>query len=481
MEPELRMYVYTRKTYCLVAGVLWMLAACDDGPKPGAVIEAPPRTAFVHLFEWDWPRIARECEEFLGAAGYAAVQVSPPQEHVEGQQWWTRYQPVSYALVSRGGNREQFVDMVARCQAVGVDIYVDAVINHMTGAYAGTGVAGTDFGEYDYPGLYSFDDFHHCGRNDGDDISDFDDLYEVQNCELVNLTDLKTESETVRASLAGFLNDLLSIGVAGFRIDAAKHMPPGDIAAVLDKLDGDAYVFQEVIYHGTGPIAAEEFLATGSVTEFRYSPVLESAFLDGDISAVRDLGTAESFLPSNDAVVFTDNHDTQRGHWGDAFNYKAGDRYILANVFMLAYPYGYPKVMSSYEFEDKDAGPPPAPEAQACGSGWVCEHRHPAIASMVEFRNVTHGEPATDWEEHGNTVLSFGRGVSGHVVLNAGDDLAEVSVTTRLAPGVYCNILAAADRSTCDSHRITVSESGAFEANLEGVSAIAIHSGSRID
>ena len=62
-------------------------------------------------------------------------------------------------------------------------------------------------------------------RNDGDDIVDFDDLYELQNCELVDLTDLNTGSEKVRVNLAGFLNDLLSVGVAGFRIDAAKHMP----------------------------------------------------------------------------------------------------------------------------------------------------------------------------------------------------------------------------------------------------------------
>ena len=36
---------------------------------------------FVHLFEWRWADIARECEQFLGPAGYAAVQISPPSEH----------------------------------------------------------------------------------------------------------------------------------------------------------------------------------------------------------------------------------------------------------------------------------------------------------------------------------------------------------------------------------------------------------------
>ena len=465
----------------MAAAALLLLSACGDRPAPEEVVEPLPRTAFVHLFEWDWPRIARECEEFLGPAGYAAVQVSPPQEHVEGPQWWTRYQPVTYELISRGGDREQFVDMVARCRAVDVDIYVDAVINHMTGAYAGKGVGGTEFGEYEYPGLYTRDDFHDCGRNDGNDIADFEDLFELQNCELVNLTDLKTGSESVRLKLAGFLNDLLSVGVAGFRIDAAKHMPPEDIGAVLDLLDRDAYVFQEVIYHGTGPIAGKDFLANGSVTEFQYSGPLEKAFLEGDVAAVRELGAGETFLPSNDAVVFTDNHDTQRGHWGEAFNYKAGDRYVLANIFMLAYPYGYPKVMSSYEFEDKEAGPPAAPAGATCGGGWVCEHRNPMIANMVGFRNMTHGEPATNWEEHGESVLSFGRGAIGHVVLNAGDEPAVITVVSNLVPGTYCNILMAADASTCEGYTITVDETGTFEASLGPVSAIAVHAGSRLD
>ena len=55
-------------------------------------------------------------------------QVSPPNEHVlvtgeTGEYphpWWDRYQPVSYRLVSRSGSEDQFRDMVARCNAVGV-------------------------------------------------------------------------------------------------------------------------------------------------------------------------------------------------------------------------------------------------------------------------------------------------------------------------------------------------------------------------
>ena len=33
---------------------------------------------FVHLFEWSWEDVAKECENWLGPKGYDAVQVSPP-------------------------------------------------------------------------------------------------------------------------------------------------------------------------------------------------------------------------------------------------------------------------------------------------------------------------------------------------------------------------------------------------------------------
>lgn len=107
------------------------------------------RTVMIHLFEWKWNDIAAECERFLGPKGYAGVQVSPPNEHAlisdPWRPWYQRYQPVSYKLGSRSGTEAEFISMVNRCNAVGVRIYVDAIINHMAAAAAGTGSAGTSF------------------------------------------------------------------------------------------------------------------------------------------------------------------------------------------------------------------------------------------------------------------------------------------------------------------------------------------------
>lgn len=64
--------------------------------------------------------------------------------------------------------------------------------------------------------------------------------------------------------------------ISGVRIDAAKHMWPGDISGVLDKtrdskFGGKPYVFQEVIdLYGSEPIKAEHYVGIGAVTEFKY-------------------------------------------------------------------------------------------------------------------------------------------------------------------------------------------------------------------
>jgi alpha-amylase len=442
-------------------------------------------TTFVHLFEWNWQDIAQECEEYLGPKGYAAVQVSPPNEHIQGGQWWTRYQPVSYQLESRGGNRAQFVNMVNRCKAVGVEIYVDAVLNHMA-AGSGTGSAGSNYGNKSYPN-FGPQDFHNSCA-----INDYNNRWQVQNCELVGLTDLNTSSSYVQGTLAGYLNDLQDIGVAGFRFDASKHMALGDIQGVLSKVNGSPLIFQEVIDQGGEPITSSEYQSTGLVTEFKYTTQLGNTFKNGSLSSLRNFGEAWGFLPSSSAVVFIDNHDNQRGHGGggNVITFEDGRLYDLANVFMLAYPYGYPKVMSSYDFHgDTDRGAPSIPVHNngnlACfGSDWKCEHRWSYISGGVDFRNNTADNwSTTNWWDNGNNQIAFGRGSSGFVAINKEESTLNTTLNTDMASGTYCNVLKgelSIDNKSCSGETITVNNGGSINANVLAWDAFAIHQGAKI-
>ena len=202
-----------------------------NGPIPRPTLTSSYRSSghmaagdvFVHLFEWKWTDVARECESVLGTAGFTAVQVSPPQEHsVQSRHNWSeRYQPVSYSIArSRSGTGAEFTDMVSRCKAAGVAIYVDAVINHMTNTPSpGVGSNGTAYSKYEYPGLYATSDFHAPCR-----VSNYQSAANVQDCELFGLPDLDTGLPSVRQKIAGYFVMLARLGVAGFRIDAAKHI-----------------------------------------------------------------------------------------------------------------------------------------------------------------------------------------------------------------------------------------------------------------
>ena len=53
---------------------------------------------------------------------------------------------------------------------------------------------------------------------------------------LSGLRDLKQSKDYVRDKLAEYYNNLIDMGVAGFRVDACKHMWPGDLDIIYDKL-----------------------------------------------------------------------------------------------------------------------------------------------------------------------------------------------------------------------------------------------------
>jgi alpha-amylase len=435
----------------------------------------------ANLFEWTWPAVGRECRDFLGPRGYGYVQVSPPQEHVVGPQWWVSYQPVSYRIQSRLGSRAEFKAMVDSCHQAGVKVVADAVVNHMAGADGpGTGSAGSTFRHYDYPGIYQTRDFHHCGRNGNDDIANYNDRWEVQNCELVNLADLDTGSDYVRSKLAGYLNDLLSLGVDGFRLDASKHMPAADIAALKSRLAGPAFITQEVIEGAGEPIQPTEYVGNGLVMEFRYGRDLGRVFRHERLAYLRTFGESWGYLPGGQANVFVDNHDTQRGG-GDVLTYRDNAEYALANAFMLGWPYGTPTVMSSYEFSGADQGPP-AGDAACFAGGWRCEHRWRVIANMVAFRNAVGTAPVVNWYDDGNEHVAFGRGDKGYLTVNDSDD----AVTGRryhsnLPAGRYCDVIHGDfTGGRCTGPVITVDTSGWFGATVPAHDAVAVHSGARV-
>ncbi|KAH8986654.1 glycoside hydrolase [Lactarius hatsudake] len=439
------------------------------------------KAVIAQMFEWAWDSVAAECTTFLGPAGYAFVQVSPAQEHVQGPEWWTDYQPVSYILTSKRGTRAQYANMINACHAAGVGVIADAIWNHMAGEDSGTGVLGSNFTHYNYPGIYQRDDFHHCGLEPEDNIVNYQHKIEVWTCQLDGLADLATGTDHVRHRLAAYTNDLISLGVDGLRLDASKHINPKDIAGILTRLTTRPYVTQEVIYGAGEPVTPALYTKNGDVQEFRYTSALKDAFLTSGISSLQDLDN-RGWVAGSGANVFVSNHDTERNK-ASLNAYSPSNTYTLATVFSLAHPYGIPTVLSSYiNFYNNDAGAPNNEMGVCSGNagtkGWFCQHRWPAIAGMVRFRNRVGSAPLTGWVSPSHQRIAFSRGSLGFVAINNADSEWHTTFKTGLIAGSYCNVVDGPSvAGVCTGTGFTISNDSRLAVTVAPRQAIALHVG----
>jgi alpha-amylase len=107
-------------------------------------------------------------------------------------------------------------------------------------------------------------------------ITNYYDKYNVQYCDLVGLPDLCTGCKRTQDVLVGYLTRLASLGVAGIRIDAAKHQDAGELQAITSRLPKGFYIFQEVIGTAGEPITVDMYFGIGQVTEFNYATVVDN-------------------------------------------------------------------------------------------------------------------------------------------------------------------------------------------------------------
>lgn len=454
----------------------------------------------VIAFQQTWNTIAKECTNTYGPEGVAYVEVSPPQESIQGTQWWTSYQPVSYKLDSKLGTEAEFKNMVQQCSAAGVGIIADVVLNQTTGADVAAGdqkgVAGSEYngstGSYpgfatkQYPDGITAADFHSCDKN----ISDYTNQKEVQECRLSSMWDFNSESEKVQDIQSDYLASLWNAGVRGFRMDAVKHIHTDSMKAIKEKFAkkigknaNDIYWIQEVIGNASeaAGIQPSNYVQNGTVTEFGFKSEMNQTFKD-KIANLKGLSDRLSKdLSSEDANVFVTNWDTARNE--GALTYKDGAKYQLANAFMLAYDYGTPRLLSDYKWDVNDNGAPGAtatsvPDVdmdKACStndSDWNCEQRWTSTRGMIAFRNYVNGTKVADWQDDGGDNIAFSRDDRGFIAINNGKKEKDVTYTTSLADGEYCDVYA-----TMDCSKTVTVKGGKVETKVPARSAIALYAG----
>ena len=111
---------------------------------------------------------------------------------------------------------------------------------------------------------------------------------------------------SLQDTVTAYLNKLIDWGVAGFRVDASKHMFVDDMDAMFSRLHTlneqwfepgtTPFIFMEVIDMGGEPIKAADYIHMGRVTEFKHCKNL------GDVvrkNHGQHLGTPLHCLPSS--------------------------------------------------------------------------------------------------------------------------------------------------------------------------------------
>ena len=231
---------------------------------------------------------------------------------------------MSYRLQGRMGSRDALRNAISQCRSAGVRVYADAVLNHMSGGgndanpyhrnpNAGCATWGTKNssnilhydeyksdvfngpspmytqsyvyteGEYtklppsqEFPAAHLGPTDFHCERP----LNAWTDPLQLNAGWLSGLVDINTEKPNVQARIADYLTDLLSIGFSGFRVDAAKHISPDDLVAILTQvktnlggvMPDDFMTYLEVLLGGEA-----DMLSCNVNSGYNYGGYLETA------------------------------------------------------------------------------------------------------------------------------------------------------------------------------------------------------------
>ncbi len=124
---------------------------------------------------------------------------------------------------------------------------------------------------------------------------------------------------------------------------------------------------------------------------------------------------------------------------------------------MLAWPFGVPKIMSSFRFGGQDDSIPNKPVWQNGrftgfdqNSPWVAQHRWNAIANMVLFHNRAKNATGISHVWTNGNQVAFARvyqkpkeyiAAIGFIVINATDQPLYRSFDTGLPDGKYYNLI----------------------------------------
>ena len=419
--------------------------------------DATNTETILHAWSWNFPTIGENMKK-IADAGYTMVQTSPVQncyqpegsgkkifdDNVTEGNWYYYYQPTDWKIGNYIlGSREEMKQMMDSAAKYNIKVIVDVLPNHTA---FDIDAVSDDF----YKAVGGRDKMYHSQG-----LLPVEDYNDRLQCTLWGsgaLPDVNTENPEFQKYYMEFVNDLLALGVRGFRYDTAKHIgvhsDPVDTAAGVKENDfwdvatgrkavkgvklalpyDSLFVYGEVLQDRNVPEAeyAEYFGQTAS----GYGHILREALEKGTANGLDLINWHHSAAPEY-LTTWVESHDTYANAHESA--HLTDDQIRTGWVFLTARQNGVPLFFSRPNGSTRQAywGD------NVLGARGNDEFFHPEVVAVNKFRTAMAGQKEDIQMSPDGKVLVVNRGKKGAAIVNIAGIANSVKVPTGLPDGTY--------------------------------------------
>lgn len=411
--------------------------------------------SILHVWSWNFPSIAENMKK-IADAGFTMIQTSPVQEcyapegsgkklfsENEGN-WYFYYQPTDWTIGNNiVGSRDQMKVMMDSAAKYNIKVIVDVLPNHTA--------FDIDAVNDNFTKAVGGRDkmYHSQGFNA---INDYNDRMQCTLWGTGGLPDVNTENPDFQKYYMQFVNDLLSLGVKGFRYDTAKHVgvhsDPVDVQSGVKENDfwdvatgrksvkgvrlaipeDELFIYGEVLQDRNVP--EKEYAEYMNQTASYYGHLIREMLEKHSSNGIDILNWHHSSAPEY-LTTWVESHDTYCNAHESA---KLTDAQIRAGyTFITARQNGTPLFYSR-------------PHGSSANNVWgdnVSGARgndnffHPEVSAVNKFRTAMNGQKEDIRINEAGDVLLVNRGKKGAAVINISTSANFVDLPTSLPAGTY--------------------------------------------
>lgn len=441
----------------LIAGTSAIISGCDQsssGTSDSVSTPAQNKTTdadsiakgtILQCFCWDFNTI-KESMADIASAGFTAVQTSPINECLEGEdggmelygngKWYYHYQPTDFKIGNyQLGRRDEFKAMCEEADKYGISVIVDVIANHTTPT---TDAISKDLIE---AGGGSLETLYHEGNSH--DLSNYSNRLDCTTYKMGGLPDINTERPSFQNYFFEYINDCIECGADGFRYDTAKHIglpddPKEDDGfknnfwekATTSVNNADSLFIYGEVLQGNNDRIKDYIAEIGRTTASTYGSKIRSAVSNNMLlpNSVSDYWLGD--IDPN-VVTWVESHDNYIND-GTAYSHT-NEQIILGWAIITARKDGTPLFFDRPYNSNMDN----IWGMNRIGTQGDDFYKESSVKAVNFFRTAMQGEDenlVTPGED--TTALIIERGNKGAVIVNTEGDL-KTGFEIGLADGTY--------------------------------------------